>query len=225
MEQRASATWRRRRCRAPPSALAARERQLVGQAEARGTPRASRTRSPWRCGARATRARRARRACSAPARRPGHSSRPRAGRWRASAACRQRHASAWREEHGDRVRRWYQLVMGGIDQVGVVGQQRDDRGDVAALHRVHVARHDRLQLALAERAQRRLLARSGTRSSIDWRARCSALFTEATVVSSDSATSRAEKPSTSRRISTARCRGGSCWSAATKASSTLSRCS
>ena len=37
--------------------------------------------------------------------------------------------------------------------------------------------------------------------------------------------SRAEKPSTSRRISAARCRGGRCWSAATNASSIASRCS
>ena len=48
---------------------------------------------------------------------------------------------------------------------------------------------------------------------------------EATVVSSDSAVSLAEKPSTSRRISTARWLGGRCWSAAMKASSTASRCS
>jgi hypothetical protein len=67
--------------------------------------------------------------------------------------------------------------------------------------------------------------RSGARSSIALRARCSALFTEATVVSSASATSAAEKPSTSRRMRTARCVPGRCWSAATKASSTLSRSS
>jgi hypothetical protein len=40
------------------------------------------------------------------------------------------------------------------------------------------------------------------------RARWSALFTAATVVSSDSDTSRAEKPSTSRRMSAARCVAG-----------------
>ncbi len=67
--------------------------------------------------------------------------------------------------------------------------------------------------------------RSGSRSSIDLRARCNALFTEATVVPRDSATSRAENPSTSRMINAARCPGGSSRSAATKASSTLSRCS
>jgi hypothetical protein len=52
-----------------------------------------------------------------------------------------------------------------------------------------------------------------------------ALLTAAGVVSSISATSLAENPSTSRRISTARWFAGRCWSAATNASSTLSRCS
>lgn len=54
------------------------------------------------------------------------------------------------------------------------------------------------------------------------RARWSALLTEATDVSSSSATSLACQASTSRRISTARCRAGRCCSAATKASRTLS---
>ena len=67
--------------------------------------------------------------------------------------------------------------------------------------------------------------RSGSRSSTVLWARCSALYTDAGVVSSASATSSPEKPSTSRRISTARWRAGRCWSAAMKASSTLSRCS
>ena len=49
------------------------------------------------------------------------------------------------------------------------------------------------------------------------RARCSALLTDATLVSSSSATSSAFHRRTSRRISTARCRGGRCWRAATKA--------
>ena len=66
---------------------------------------------------------------------------------------------------------------------------------------------------------------SGSRSSVALRARCRALFTEAVVVSRISPTSRAEKPSTSRRISTARWLAGRCWSAAMNASSTLSRCS
>ncbi len=55
------------------------------------------------------------------------------------------------------------------------------------------------------------------------RARCSALLTEATVAPSSSATSAAVQPSTSRRISTARCRGASRCSTATKASFTDSR--
>jgi hypothetical protein len=54
------------------------------------------------------------------------------------------------------------------------------------------------------------------------RARCNALFTDATVVSSCSAASAAENASTSRRISTARWVAGRCRSAAMNASSTLS---
>jgi hypothetical protein len=54
------------------------------------------------------------------------------------------------------------------------------------------------------------------------RARCSALLTDATVVPSSSATSAACQHSTSRRMSTARCRGGRCCSAATNASRMLS---
>src|SRR5581483_4358644 len=53
-------------------------------------------------------------------------------------------------------------------------------------------------------------------------ARCKALFTEATVVSSSSATSAARQRNTSQRMSTARWRGGRCWRAATKASRTVS---
>ena len=59
--------------------------------------------------------------------------------------------------------------------------------------------------------------------SIVARARCSALFTEATVDSSSSATSGAVQPSTSRKISTARWRPGSSWIARTRASSIPSR--
>ena len=54
------------------------------------------------------------------------------------------------------------------------------------------------------------------------RARCSALFTEASLLSSMSATSAARKPSTSLSTSTARCRGGRCWTAVTKASAIAS---
>ncbi len=55
------------------------------------------------------------------------------------------------------------------------------------------------------------------------RARCSALFTEATLVSRSSATSVACHLSTSQRMSTARCRAGRCCRAATKASRIDSR--
>ena len=55
------------------------------------------------------------------------------------------------------------------------------------------------------------------------RARWSALLTEATELPSSSATSLADQLSTSRRISTARCRGASRWSAAMNASRIDSR--
>ena len=55
------------------------------------------------------------------------------------------------------------------------------------------------------------------------RARCSALFTAATVMSRIAATSAAEKASTSRRISTARCRGGNTCRLAISASRRLAR--
>ena len=62
-----------------------------------------------------------------------------------------------------------------------------------------------------------------SRSPIDVRARCRALFTDTTLVSSSSATSVAFQRSTSRRISTARWRAGRCCSAATNASRMVSR--
>ena len=55
------------------------------------------------------------------------------------------------------------------------------------------------------------------------RARWSALLTDATLVSSSSATSLERQRSTSHRISTARWRAGRCWSAATNASRIVSR--
>ena len=67
--------------------------------------------------------------------------------------------------------------------------------------------------------------RAGSRASTVPCARCSALSTAARLVPSASATSVPLNPSTSRRISTARWRAGSSWSAATNASSTLSRSS
>ena len=67
--------------------------------------------------------------------------------------------------------------------------------------------------------------RAGRRLCAAARARCSALFTDGTDVPSWLDISAAEKPMTSRRMSTARCRGGSCCSAQMNASSTLSRCS
>ena len=69
-----------------------------------------------------------------------------------------------------------------------------------------------------------VVAESSVFSSVA-RARWSALLTDATVVSRSSATSVACQRSTSHRISTARCRGGRCWSAATNASRIVSRAS
>ncbi len=50
------------------------------------------------------------------------------------------------------------------------------------------------------------------------RARLSALVTDSSVEPRSRAASPAANPSTSRRIRTARCRGGSSWTAVTKAS-------
>jgi hypothetical protein len=75
-----------------------------------------------------------------------------------------------------------------------------------------------LEQTVVDRAQR-----LRPRSAMVSRARCNALFTAATVLSSSPATSAARQDSTARRISTARCRGGRCCNAATNASRTVSR--
>ncbi len=62
----------------------------------------------------------------------------------------------------------------------------------------------------------------GSERSMVARARCSALFTEASLTSSMSAASEDRKPSTSRSTSAARCRGGSFCTAATNASAIVS---
>ena len=106
-------------------------------------------------------------------------------------------------------------------QVGVLVEQRGERVHVVALEGVDVAREQRLVLVVHR-------LRSGWSPSTCLaasvaRARCSALLTDATVVSSSSATSSAFQRRTSRRMSTARWRGGRCWSAATNASRIDSR--
>ena len=106
------------------------------------------------------------------------------------------------------------------------GQHRDDRVDVGTLPGVDVAADDIPQRRVAERPQRGLLALLGEPFVDRLVGTLAARFdTDAGVVSSTRATSAPEKPSTSRRISTARWRGGSSWSAAMNASSTLSRSS
>jgi hypothetical protein len=72
------------------------------------------------------------------------------------------------------------------------------------------------------------IAQSSRRSAGRWRrsvtrARCSALLTAATGMSSASPTSAAGQSSISRSISTARWRGGSSWMTAMNASSIVSR--
>jgi len=103
----------------------------------------------------------------------------------------------------------------------VVGEHRDDRVDVAAcqasIQRV------RMSLTAASPRSRSTVCWVGAVEAIAWRARCSALLTAAVDVSSCPATSAAEKPGTSRRISAARCNADRCCNAATNASLTLSR--
>ena len=100
-------------------------------------------------------------------------------------------------------------------------EQRRERVDVVALERVDVAGEER-GVCLVDRAATVVAAVTSLASSVA-RARCSALLTDATLVSSSSATSVAFQRSTSRRISTARCRGGRCCSAATNARRIVSR--
>ena len=94
---------------------------------------------------------------------------------------------------------------------------------VVGLERLDVLRQ---QLALLVVVDRRRAGASRSRSAASSvaRARCSALLTDATDVSSSSATSVACQRSTSRRTSTARCLGGRCCSAATNARRSVSRC-
>ena len=104
---------------------------------------------------------------------------------------------------------------------GVVVQERDQRRDVVALEGVDVAGQQRLLVG----GRRRGLdgVPSGRGVARVARARWRALFTDATVVSSSSATSVACQRRTSRRMSTARWRAGRCWRAVTKARRIVSR--
>ena len=103
----------------------------------------------------------------------------------------------------------------------VLVDQRRERVDVVALERLDVA-GEQLAVGLVERAARDRDALTLLASSVA-RARWSALLTDATLVSSSSATSAAFQRSTSHRISTARWRGGRCCRAATNASRIVSR--
>ena len=79
--------------------------------------------------------------------------------------------------------------------------------------------HRRSGRAARVGSDRRLRPRARSASRLDKvaRARWSALLTDATLVSSSSATSLACHRNTSRRMSTARWRAGRCWSAVTNA--------
>ena len=125
------------------------------------------------------------------------------------------------EEGGDRLAALVLERQGRHREPGVVGEQRDHAVDVAALDRVGEA-PDELALAGGVGRGARSRSAAGSRVSSVARARCRALLTEASLVSSISATSAARKPSTSRSTSTARWRGGRCCRAATNASSTAS---
>jgi hypothetical protein len=113
-----------------------------------------------------------------------------------------------------------QVECGGIAITPSAVSNRDVGVDVGARPCVDVSVHDIAQgVALERELSTACWLRSGSRwSTVLW-ARCRALSIPAGELSSVSATSRAEKPST------ARWRAGRCWSAAMKASSTLSRCS
>ena len=103
----------------------------------------------------------------------------------------------------------------------VLVDQRGQRVDVVGLERLDVAR--RAARGRPRRAAPSASPALASLASSVARARCSALLTEATLVSSSSATSVAFQRSTSQRISTARWRGGRCCSAATNASRIVSR--
>ena len=104
---------------------------------------------------------------------------------------------------------------------GVVAEERDERLDVVALEGVDVAAPGAPAASSSTVAS--ASGSSPSRSASVARARWSALLTDATLVSSSSATSVACQRSTSRRMSTARWRGGRCCSAVTNASRMLSR--
>ena len=112
-------------------------------------------------------------------------------------------------------RPWYSSVIGGIvNQASSVSSATTASMSLAAnavANRVATSR---------SRAERGSGARSrtGSRLAMVVLARCSALLTEASLLSSMSAASDARNPSTSLSTSTARCRGGRCWTAVTKAS-------
>ena len=89
----------------------------------------------------------------------------------------------------------------------------------AAMYRSTTARSSAVGPVAGAQSARR----SGSRSRSVERARCRALVTAASVRSRCSAVCRAGQPSTSRRTSTARRRGGRYWRAAMKASSIVSR--
>ena len=117
---------------------------------------------------------------------------------------------------------WYQPVNGGISHTASSREHRHDRADVLVPERLHVPVQQRALLR-GRRARRRCprpgahvveLGAGPLQGAVDGGGRG---------LRAASATSAARQRSTSRRMSTARCRGGRCCSAAMNASRMLSR--
>ena len=112
------------------------------------------------------------------------------------------------------------MSWGGIDHVA---SSRSSDVSESMSYRSNASTYRARSASWSSSAGCRVSASSIPTASSVARARWSALLTDATDVPSSSATSEAFQRKTSRRISTARCLGGRCCSAATKASRIDSR--
>ena len=116
------------------------------------------------------------------------------------------------------------MAYGGIDWMASSRSSADQLRHVVALEGVDVPGEQSSRsssLSWRSRSGGRVAAWAARVARARWRA----LLTDATLVSSSSATSAAGQRRTSRRISTARCLGGRCCKAATNASRIVSRSS
>ena len=119
---------------------------------------------------------------------------------------------------------WYSSVTGGI--VNHASSVSSDTTPSTSPPANAAAKREATSRSRAERGSgARSRSGPGRERPMVARARCSALFTDASLTSSMSATSPDRKPSTSRSTSAARCRGGSFCTAATNASAIVSRAS